>query len=110
MRTWKGVQGHDDPVVDAFMRDADVWAKGFEGDLVTFDHPEGIPADAPFDVGHELGEAPGGFALVDPGYTGKGCYATSEDREKWSDSTITVRSADPSNKNIVIRVRRRFDA
>ncbi len=87
------------------------WGSALEGDQVgPFDHPEGVPADSPFQVEHELGEVPGSFAIEDPGYTGRGVYANADDREAWTDATVMLRSPDTTNKNIVIRVRRRFDA
>lgn len=102
---------HSDPTLDAQMKHAVAWGTTFEGDQVgPFDHPEGVAADAPFVVAHELGEKPGSFALEDPGYTGKGVYATAEDRLEWNEETVTLRSPDPTNQNIVIRVRRSLNA
>lgn len=102
---------HADDNVDRAQRQMKGWAEYMEGDQVgPFDHPEGVAADAPFDVAHQLGQTPGSMAVEDPGYTGRGVYATSEDRERWNADTVTLRSADPTNKNIVIRVRRKTNA
>ena len=101
----------EDPMVQDYMDRSRGWAQSFEGDLTPpFDHPQGIPADSPFEVEHSLGEIPGSMAVEDPGFTGKGVYATAQDREAWTSTSITVRSPDPTNKNITVRVRRRFDA
>jgi len=113
MRFGLDLPGHSkDDNVDRGHRMVKAWADSFEGDQVgPFDHPEGIGADQPFDVAHALGQVPGATLVVeDPGYTGKGVYATSDDRARWNAETITLRSSDPTNKNIVIRLRRRTDA
>lgn len=101
----------DDPVVQDYMNRAHGWASSFEGDLVgPFDHPSGIAVDAPFEVEHSLGELPGSIAVEDPGFTGKGVYATADDRDKWTSTSIVLRSPDANNKNITVRLRRRLDA
>lgn len=94
--------------IGAFITDAAHFADYFEGDLVVFDHPFKILADAPFHVPHELGEVPGTAVLEDPGTTGGKVYWTQADRDKWNANTFTVRSSDPNNRNIAIRVRKRI--
>jgi hypothetical protein len=102
---------HDDPQVKEFMDKSHNWAQSFEGDLVgPFDHPSGTAADEPFEVAHSLGEIPGSFAIEDLGFTGSGVYATAEDRDKWTATSIIIRSSNEANANISVRVRRRFDA
>jgi len=101
----------EDPMVDGFMKTIHGWGQKMEGDVVgPFDHPDGVAANAPFDVAHDLGEIPGSIAVEDPGYTGAGVYATAEDREKWTAEVLILRSSDESNKNVVIRVRGATDA
>lgn len=101
---------HPDQIVDGHIKSTKQWANDFQGDLIgPFDHPAEAAADAPFQVAHELGQMPSGFSVEDPGYTGRGVYATEADRELWTDATITLRSPDPTNKHITVRVRRRFD-
>jgi hypothetical protein len=99
---------HSDPDVNDFMESAETFADAMEGDLVIFDHPSNVPAGGAIQVRHDLGEVPGSMVVEDPGYTGGRVYATMLDREKWTKTTITVRSDDAANRQIAIRVRKRI--
>lgn len=76
-----------------------------QGDIVgPFDHPAGVDVDTPFDLEHSLSEVPTRFHVLDPGTTAGRIYATEEDRDGWTKSTVRLRSTDIYNKKVVIRV------
>jgi len=112
MKIGLGLPGDtQDPQIKEFMDDSHGWVGAFEGDLTDpFEHPKGIARGAPFEVSHQLGEVPGSISIEDPGFTGAGVYATAEDRDKWTSTSIVVRSNDEANANITVRVRKRFNA